>query len=58
MFGKMVQRLVESGASFFDDIGSSFDNDVVLLGKVVDGGDDDRFAPFKEFLFFLDLPPI
>jgi hypothetical protein len=39
MFGKVVQRLVEPGASFFGDIGSGFDGDVVLLGKVVDGGD-------------------
>jgi hypothetical protein len=44
MFGKVVQRLVEPGASFFGDIGSGFDGDVVLLGKVVDGGDD-RSAP-------------
>jgi hypothetical protein len=39
-----VQRLVEPGTSFFGDIGSEFDGDVVLLGKVVDGGDD-RSAP-------------
>ncbi|SAM06489.1 hypothetical protein [Absidia glauca] len=44
MLGKIVQILVETGASYFGDIGSSFDGDVVLLGKVVDGGDD-RPAP-------------
>jgi hypothetical protein len=56
MFGKMVQRLFEPRASFFGDIGSSFDGGVVQLGKVVDDGDD-RSAPVKEFLFFLIFPP-
>jgi hypothetical protein len=37
MFGRMVQRLVETEASFFGDIGRGFDGDVVLLGKVADG---------------------
>jgi hypothetical protein len=40
MFGKIVQRLVEPGASFFGDIGSGFNGDVVLLGKVVDDGNN------------------
>jgi hypothetical protein len=40
MFGKMVQRLVELGASFFDGIGSGFDGGVVLLGKALDDGDN------------------
>jgi hypothetical protein len=31
MFGKIVQRLVEPGASFFGDIGRSFDGDVVVM---------------------------
>jgi hypothetical protein len=35
MFGKMGQRLVETEASFFGDIGSGFDGVVVLLGKFV-----------------------
>jgi hypothetical protein len=30
----MVHRLDEPGASFFGDIGSGFDGDVVLLGKL------------------------
>jgi hypothetical protein len=55
MFGKMVQILVEPGASFFDDIGVSFDGDE-LLGKVVDDGDD-RSAPVEEFLFLLIFLP-
>jgi hypothetical protein len=46
IFGKMVQRLVEPGASFFGDFGSGFYGDVVLLGKVADGGGD-RSAPVK-----------
>jgi hypothetical protein len=50
-FGKRVQRLVEPGASFFGNIGSGFDSDVVLLCKVVDGSDD-RSAPVKDFLIF------
>jgi hypothetical protein len=53
MFGKMVQRLVEPGASFFGDIGSSFDGDSGLMGKVV----DDRSAPVEEFPLFLIFPP-
>ncbi|SAM09729.1 hypothetical protein [Absidia glauca] len=36
----MVRRLIEPGASFLGDIGSGFDGDVVVLGKVVDGGDN------------------
>jgi hypothetical protein len=56
MLGKIVRRLVEPGAPLFGDIGSDFDGDVMLLGKVVDGGDD-RSAPAKEFLIFLILPP-
>jgi hypothetical protein len=35
MFGKMVQRLVVPGASFFGESGSGFDGDVVMLCKVV-----------------------
>jgi hypothetical protein len=31
MFSKVMQRLVEPGASFFGDIGSGFNDDVVLL---------------------------
>jgi hypothetical protein len=31
MFGKIVQRLIEPGASFFGDIGRSFDGDVVVM---------------------------
>jgi hypothetical protein len=56
MLGKMVQRLVKRGARFFDDIGSGFDRDVVLLGKVVDDGDD-RSAPIEGFSFFLIFSP-
>jgi hypothetical protein len=56
MSGKMVQRFVEPGASFFGDIGSGFNRDVVLLGKVVDDGDD-RSAPVKEFAFTLIILP-
>jgi hypothetical protein len=37
MFDKIVQRIVEPGAFFFG-------GDVVLLGRVVSGGED-RFAP-------------
>jgi hypothetical protein len=33
MFGKMVQRFVKPGASFFGDIGNGFDGAVVLLGN-------------------------
>jgi hypothetical protein len=40
MFGKMVQRFVKPGVSYFGDIGSGCDGNVVLLGKVVDGGGD------------------
>jgi hypothetical protein len=56
MFVKMVQRLVEPGASFFGDIGGGFDGDVALLDKVVDEGDD-RSAPVEEISFFLIFPP-
>jgi hypothetical protein len=35
MFGKMVQRLVEPGTSFFGDTATGFDDDVVLLSRVV-----------------------
>jgi hypothetical protein len=56
MFGKIKQRLVEPGASFFGDIGSGFDGDVMLLGKVVDGGDD-RSATVESFSSFLIFPP-
>jgi hypothetical protein len=56
MFGKMVPRLVEPGASFFGDIGSGFDGGVVLLGKVHDDGSD-RSAPLEEFSFFLIFLP-
>ncbi|SAM06423.1 hypothetical protein [Absidia glauca] len=51
----MVQRLVEPEASFFGNIGKGFDGDVVLLGKVVDDGND-RSAPVKEGSFFLIFP--
>jgi hypothetical protein len=57
MFGKVVHRLVAPGASFFGDIGSGFDGDVVLLGKVVDG-DDNQSTPVKGCLFFLMFPQI
>jgi hypothetical protein len=40
MFCKRVQILIEPRASFYSDIGSGFDGDVVLLGKVFDSGDD------------------
>jgi hypothetical protein len=40
IFGKMEQRHVEPGAFFFGDIGSRFDGGGVLLGKVIDDGDD------------------
>jgi hypothetical protein len=40
IYGKMVRRIVEPGASFFGDIGSGFDGDVVVLGKVADGDDN------------------
>jgi hypothetical protein len=56
MFGKRVQRHVEPGAPFFGDHGGGFAGDVVLLGKVVDDGDD-RSAPIKECSFFLIFPP-
>ncbi|SAM09428.1 hypothetical protein [Absidia glauca] len=52
----MVQKLVEPGASFFDGIGSGFNGDVVLLGKVADDGDD-RSALVKEILLFLVFAP-
>jgi hypothetical protein len=52
MFVKTVQRLFEPGAFFFGDIGSGFDGDVVLLGKVVDGCED-QSAPVEIFRFFL-----
>jgi hypothetical protein len=56
MFSKMMQRLVEPGASFFGDIGSGLDGDVVLLDKVAANGDN-RSAPAKDFWFFLIFPP-
>jgi hypothetical protein len=42
-----VQRLAEPGTTFFGDIRSGCDGDVVLLGKIVHGGDD-RFVTLGE----------
>jgi hypothetical protein len=55
MFVKTVQRLVEPGASLFGDIGNGFNGGVVLLGRIVDGGDD-RSMAVKEFPLFLIFP--